>query len=64
MDIEKNGRGLEMINLFSFVKSKQIKVRYKIMHSCNERWSALGNYCLNKLDKDTGEDFFCANVQI
>jgi hypothetical protein len=31
MDIEEGG--LEMINLFSFVKSKQIKVLYKIMHS-------------------------------
>ena len=56
MDIEEGG--LEIIYLFSFVKSKQIKVLYKIMHSGNETWSALGNYWLNKFDKDTGEDFF------
>ena len=42
MDIEEGG--LEMINLFSFVKSKQIKVLYKIMHSGNETWSALCKY--------------------
>ena len=42
MDIEEGG--LEMINLFSFIKSKQIKVLYKIMHSGNETWSALCKY--------------------
>jgi hypothetical protein len=42
MDIEEGG--LEMINLFSFVKSKQIKILYKIMHSGNETWSALCKY--------------------
>ena len=42
MDIEEGG--LEMINLFSFVKSKQNKVLFKIMHSGNETWSALGKY--------------------
>ena len=47
MDIEEGG--LEMINLFSFVKSKQIKVLYKIMHSGKETWSALGNYWLTKI---------------
>jgi hypothetical protein len=46
MDIEEGG--LEMINLFSFVKSKQIKDLYKIMHSGNETWSALGRCWLNK----------------
>jgi hypothetical protein len=56
MDIEEGG--LEMINLFSFVKSKQIKVLYIIMHSGNKTWSALGKYWLKKFDKDTGEDFF------
>ena len=61
MDIEEGG--LEMINLFSFVKSKQIKVLYKIMHSGNE---TLGNCWLNKFDEDNGEDFFlckCSNIE-
>jgi hypothetical protein len=61
MDIEEG-----MINLFSLVKSKQIKVLYKIMHSGNETWSALGKYWLKKFDKDTGEDFFlckCSNIK-
>ena len=56
-----------MINLFSFVKSKQIKVLFKIMHSGNETWSALGKYQLKKFDKDTEEDFFlckCSNISV
>ena len=56
-----------MINLFSFVKSKQIKVLYNIMHSSNETWSALGKYWLKKFDKETGENFFlckCSNIKM
>lgn len=36
------------------------------MHSGNETWSALGNYWLKKIDKDTGEEFFlckCSNIK-
>jgi hypothetical protein len=58
--------GLEMIHSFSFVKRKQIKVLYKIMHSGIETWRALVNYWLQKFDKDTGEDFFlckCSNIK-
>ena len=61
-DIEEGG--LEMNNLFSFVKSKQIKVLYKIMHSGNETWSALGNYWVKNLTETLAKISFCANVQI
>jgi hypothetical protein len=55
-----------MIHSFSFVKSKQIKVLFKIIHSGIETWRALGNYWLQKFAKDTGEDFFlckCSNIK-
>jgi len=41
MEIEEGE--LEMINLFTFVKSKQIKVLFKIMHSGNETWTHWAN---------------------
>ena len=43
MDI-KEGE-LEVINLFTFVKSKQIKVLFKKMHSGNETWTHWANTC-------------------
>ena len=57
MDIEEGG--LEMINLFPFVKSKQINVLYNIRHSGNAQ------ILVKKFDKDNGEAFFlckCSNI--
>jgi len=65
MDIE-DGRGVDMINIFSFVKSKQIKVLYNIMHSGNGTWSALDKYWVKRFVKYIGEDFFvckCLNIK-
>jgi len=55
-----------MIIIFSFVKSKQIKVLYNIMHSGNETWSALGKYRVKRFVKYIGEDSFvckCLNIK-
>ena len=56
LDIEKGG--IDMVNIFSFVKSRQIKNLYRLIHSENEAWNKLGKFWLQKLDNISGQEFF------
>ena len=56
MDIEEDG--IDMVNIFSFVKSRQIKILYKLLHSEDEAWNKLGKFWLKKFDDVSGQEFF------
>ena len=42
-------RGMGMINIDNFVKSKQIKFIYKIINSEMDSWNAIGNDVFDKI---------------
>ena len=56
--LSKNEGGMNMINLFNFIKSKQIKTIYKIMHSKLETWNAIGKYWLQSKDMHSSQEYF------
>ena len=53
-----NEEGMEMINIDNLVKSKQIKLIYKITNSEMDSWNAIGKHWLQKYDNNFGVDFF------
>ena len=55
-----------MINIDTFVKSKQIKFIYKIINSEMDLWNAIGKHWLQKYDNKFGVDFFlckCSDIK-
>lgn len=61
-----NVGGLGIINLNSYVKSKHIKMLYKIIHSDSQSWNALGKFYLKSYDNKFADNFFlckCSNFQ-
>ena len=55
-----------MINIDNFVKSKQIKLIYKIIQYNSEMdsWNAIGKHWLRKNHNKFGVDFFFINAPI
>ena len=39
-----------MLNIDTFITSKQIKLLYRILHSTLASWNAIGKFWLHKLD--------------
>ena len=58
MLLKYNERGMGMINIDIFVKSKQIKYIYKIINSEMDSWNAIGKHWLQKYDCKFGVVFF------
>jgi hypothetical protein len=61
---EKEG-GMGMINIEYLIRSKQIKIIYKIIHSDLECWNYISNYWLKKYDNRFGSDYFrcqCSDI--
>jgi hypothetical protein len=51
-------RGVGMINMDNFVKSKQIKCICKIINSEMDSWNAINKHWLKKYDNTFGGVFF------
>jgi hypothetical protein len=55
--LDKKERGMDMINIEDFIRSKEITIIYKIIHSDLEFWNSIGKYWLEKNDNRFGPDY-------
>ena len=63
--LDKDKGGMDMIDVYSFVKSRQIKHLYKIIHSKEETWNILGKKWLQSYDFEGGIEYFlcyCSDI--
>ena len=64
--LERNVCCLDINGDINFVKSKQIKYRYKIINSEMNSWNAIGKHWLQKYDNTFGVDIFlckCSDIK-
>ena len=50
--------GQNMINLTEFIKSKRIKLAYKVIHSSYENWNIICKYWFKKFDEKYSTEYF------
>ena len=55
-------RGISMINIDSFIKSKQIKSMQKILRSKTDNWNTIAKWWLQKFDIKYNCDIFFTKV--
>jgi hypothetical protein len=63
--LDKIEGGMGMINIEYLIRSKQIKIIYKIIHNDLECWNYIGKYWLKKYDNRFGSDYFrcqCSDI--
>jgi hypothetical protein len=63
--LDKKEGGMGMINIEYLIRSKQIKIIYKIIHSDLEYWNPIGKYWLTKYDNRFGSNYFrcqCSDI--
>ena len=60
--LPKENRGMGMVNIKNFIKSKRIKSMHKIITSDPDNLNAIGTFWLTSLDDKFALDFFCVNV--
>jgi exonuclease III len=63
--LDKKRGGLGMFDLNNIVKSKQIKLLYKIINSDTQTWNAIGKFWLQSLDTKYADTYFlckCSNM--
>jgi hypothetical protein len=63
LDKKEGGKGMPIIE--NYIRSKQIKIICKIIHSDLECWNSIGKYWLKKYDNRFGSEYFlcqCSDI--
>ena len=50
--------GQNMINVTEFIKSKRIKLAYKVIHSSYENWNIIAKYWFKQFDEKYNTEYF------